>query len=135
MFEVDRVPCEELLQFHNEDLHMLFTMVIGCNSIDLPDHKEPPFCQLKACHSEIKPDSATLKLEVTQWWKAYKMSGRQPCPANWKMEKSLEYLMNNPIPLTEVVDQTWLKEELEEWKGIQEMINESQQHDEDKVLH
>ena len=51
------------------------------------------------------------------------------------MEKSLEYLMNNPIPSTEVVDQTWLKEELEEWKGIQEMIIKSQQHDEDKVLH
>ena len=51
------------------------------------------------------------------------------------MEKSLEYLMNNPIPSAEVVDRTWLKEELEEWKGIQEMINESQQHDEDKVLH
>ena len=51
------------------------------------------------------------------------------------MEKSLEYLMNNPIPSTEVVDQTWLKEELEEWKGIQEMINKSQQHDEDKVFH
>ena len=63
------------------------------------------------------------------------MSGRQPLPANWKLEKSLEYLMNNPIPSTEVVDQTWLKEELEEWKGIPEMINESQQHDEDKVLH
>ena len=60
---------------------------------------------------------------------------RQPHPANWKMEKSLEYLMNNPIPSMEVVDQTWLKEELEEWKGIQEMIKESQQHDEDKVLH
>ena len=72
---------------------------------------------------------------MTQQWKAYKTSGRQPRPANWKMEKSLEYLMNNPIPSMEVVDRTWLKEELEEWKGIQEMINESQQHDEDKVLH
>ena len=49
-------------------------------------------------------------------------------PANWKMEKAVEYLMNNPIPLLEVVDQTWLKAELEEWKGIQEMINKSQQH-------
>ena len=47
----------------------------------------------------------------------------------------MEYLMNNPIPLLEVVDQTWLKAELEEWKGIQEMINESQQHSADKVIH
>ena len=60
---------------------------------------------------------------------------RQPRPANWKMEKAVEYLMNNPIPLSEVVDQTWLKTELEEWKGIQEMINESQQHSADKVIH
>ena len=27
-----------------KDFHMLFTMAIGCNSMDLPDHKEPPFC-------------------------------------------------------------------------------------------
>ena len=47
----------------------------------------------------------------------------------------MEYLMNNPIPPSEVVDQTWLKTELEEWKGIQEMINESQQHSADKVIH
>ena len=43
--------------------------------------------------------------------------------------------MNNPIPSTEHVDQQWLKEEIQEWKGIQEMINESQQNEEDKVLH
>ena len=43
--------------------------------------------------------------------------------------------MNNPILSTEIVDQQWLKEEIEEWTGIQEMINESQQHEEDKVLH
>ena len=48
-----------------KDLHVLFTMAIGCNSMDLPDHKEPPFCRSKTYHSEIKPDSATLKLEVT----------------------------------------------------------------------
>ena len=63
------------------------------------------------------------------------MSGRQPWPANWKIERSLDYLVNNLILSTEIVDQEWLKEEIEEWKGIQEMINESQQHEEDKVLH
>ena len=26
-----------------KDLCVLFTMPIGCNSMDLPDHKEPPF--------------------------------------------------------------------------------------------
>ena len=26
-----------------KDLCVLFTMAIGCNSMDLPDHKEPPF--------------------------------------------------------------------------------------------
>ena len=48
-----------------KDLHVLFAMAIGCNSMDLPDHKEPPFSRSKTYHSEIKPDSATLKLEVT----------------------------------------------------------------------
>ena len=43
--------------------------------------------------------------------------------------------MNNPIPSTEIVDRQWLKEEIDEWKEIQEMINKSQQHEEDKVLH
>ena len=78
-----------------KDLRVLFTMAIGCNSMDLPDHKEPPFSRSKTYHSEIKPDSATLNLEVTRWWKAYKTSCRQPHPANWKMEKAVEYLMNN----------------------------------------
>ena len=72
---------------------------------------------------------------MTRQWKAYKTSGSQLCPANWKMEKAVEYLMNNPIPPLEVVDQTWLKAELEEWKEIQGMINESQQHSADKVIH
>ena len=43
--------------------------------------------------------------------------------------------MNNPIPSTENVDRQWLKEDIEEWKEIQEMINKSQEHEEDKVLH
>ena len=118
-----------------KDLRVLFTMAIGCNLMDLPDHKEPPFSRSKTYHSEIKPDSATLKLEVTRRWKAYKMSCQQLRPANWKMEKAVEYLMNNPIPPSEVLDQSWLKTELEEWKGIQEMINKSQQHSADKVIH
>ena len=48
-----------------KDLRILFAMAIGCNLMDLPDHKEPPFSRSKTYHSEIKPDSATLKLEVT----------------------------------------------------------------------
>ena len=87
-----------------KDLQVLFAMAIGCHSMDILDHKDPPFCQSKTYHSEIKPDSSTLKLEVTRRWKAYKMSGRQPWPANWKIEKSLDYLMNNPILSTENVD-------------------------------
>ena len=118
-----------------KDLRVLFAMAIGCHLMDIPDHKDPPFCQSKTYHSEIKLDSSTPKLEVTRQWKAYKMSGRRPWPAKWKIEKSLDYLMNNPNPSTENVDQQWLKEEIEEWKGIQEIINKSQQHEEDKVLH
>ena len=135
----------KLMEFHaknyfnstmgGKDLCVLFAMAIGCNSMDLPDHKEPSFPRSKTYHSEIKPDSTTLKLEVTRQWKAYKTSCRQPHPANWKMEKTVDYLMNNPIPPLEVLDRSWLKAELEEWKGIQEMINESQQHSADKVIH
>ena len=27
-----------------KDLRVLFAMAIGCNSMDIPDHKDPPFC-------------------------------------------------------------------------------------------
>ena len=74
----------KLMEFHGKnyfnstmggkDLRVLFAMAIGCNSMNLPDHKEPPFSRSKTYHSKIKPDSATLKLEVTQRWKAYKTS-------------------------------------------------------------
>ena len=30
-----------------EDLRVLFAMAIGCNLMDLPDHKDPPFSQSK----------------------------------------------------------------------------------------
>ena len=36
-----------------KDLRVLFAMVIGCNSMDLPDHKEPLFSRSKTYHSEI----------------------------------------------------------------------------------
>ena len=51
-----------------KDLHVLFAMAVGCNTRELPDHKDPPFSKAKAYHSEIKPDAATLKLEVTRHW-------------------------------------------------------------------
>ena len=49
-----------------KDLRVLFAMAIRCHSMDIPDHKDPPFCRSKTYHSEIKPDSSTLKLEVTR---------------------------------------------------------------------
>ena len=49
-----------------KDLRVLFAMAIGIHSMDIPDHKDPPFCRSKTYHSEIKPDSSTLKLEVTR---------------------------------------------------------------------
>ena len=36
----------------SKDLRVLFAMAIGCNSMDIPDHKDPPFCRSKTCHSE-----------------------------------------------------------------------------------
>ena len=49
-----------------KDLQVLFAMAIGCHSMDILDHKDPPFCRSKTYHSKIKPDSSTLKLEVTR---------------------------------------------------------------------
>ena len=49
-----------------KDLRVLFGMAIGCHTHNLPDHNDPPFSKSKAYHSEVKPDSATLKLEVEQ---------------------------------------------------------------------
>ena len=118
-----------------KDLHILFAMAIGCHSQDVPNHKEPPFRQSKVYHSELKPDASTLKLEVTRQWKAYMKSGRQPRPSNWKIDKCIKYLMKNAIPTLEVFDLDWIESELKEWKGIQEMANESQQCEDDRILH
>ena len=118
-----------------KDLCVLFAMAIGCHSQDVLDHKEPPFRQSKVYHSEVKPDASTLKLEVTRRWKAYMKSGRQPRPSNWKIDKCIEYLLKNPIPTSEVFDLDWIESELKEWKGIQEMVNESQQREDDRILH
>ena len=108
------------------DVRVLFAMGIGCNTRNLPSDKDPPFSKSKVYHTEIKPDATTLKLEISRRWKAYHFSGRQPRPANWKIEKCNQFLMANPIPSLEEFDLDWLASELDEWKGIQELINESQ---------
>ena len=143
--EISSMQQEKLTEHHaknyfnstmgGKDLRILFVMAIGCHSRDIPDHKEPPFSQFKVYHSEVKPDASTLKLEVTQCSKAYMKSGRQPRPSNWKIDKCIEYLMENPIPTTEIHDLDWIESELKEWKGIQEMVNESQQREDDQILH
>ena len=43
--------------------------------------------------------------------------------------------MENQIPTSEVFDLDSIESELKEWKGIQEMVNESQQHEGDRILH
>ena len=83
----------------------------------------------------MKPDAATLKLEVTQQYQAYIRKGRQPHPSNWKMDKCIEYLMSNPIPMSEKRDFDFLQSELEEWKGIQRMVNDSHKREDDWILH
>ena len=118
-----------------KDVRVLFAMAIGCNTRSLPSDKDPPFSKSKVYHTEIKPDAATLKLEITRRWKAYHFSGRQPRPANWKIQKWNQFLMANPIPSSEEVDLDWLASELDEWKGIQQMINKSQQREDDRVIH
>ena len=54
---------------------------------------------------------------------------------NWKIDKCIEHLLENPIPTTEVHDLDRIESELKEWKGIQEMVNKSQQHEDDQILH
>ena len=72
-----------------KDLQVLFAMAIGCTTHDLPDHQDTPFSKAKMYHSEVKPDAATLKLEVTRQWKAYFFTCHQPHPSNWKFKKKL----------------------------------------------
>ena len=48
-----------------KDVRVLFAMAIGCNTRNLPSDKDPPFSKSKVYHTEIKPDAATLKLEIT----------------------------------------------------------------------
>ena len=83
----------------------------------------------------MKPDAATLKLEVSRRWKAYTPTNRQPCPSNWKIDKCIDYLMRNPFPTSEKADLDWLESELDEWKDIQVTINESPQNADDRILH
>ena len=118
-----------------KDLHVLFVMAVGCNTRELPDDKDPLFLKAKAYHSEIKPDAATLKLKVTRSWTAYIGKGCQPCPTNWKINKCNDYLLSNPIPTLEEADLEFLQSDLDKWKGIQEMINESQVREEDHIIH
>ena len=110
-------------------------MAVGCNSRNLPDHQDPPFCKVKAYHSKVKLDVATLKLEATRCWNAYIHRGHQPCPSNWKIDKRIEYLMSHPIPTLEKRDLDFLTSELDEWKGIQQLINDSHEREEDQIIH
>ena len=48
-----------------KDVQVLFAMAIGCHTRNLPSHKDPPFSKSKVYHREMKPDAATLKLEIT----------------------------------------------------------------------
>ena len=118
-----------------KDLRLSFAMAVGCNSRKLPDYNDPPLSKSKAYHSEVKPDTAGLKLEVTWRYQAYIRKGRQPQPTNWKIDKCLEYLMSNPIPTSEKRDLDFLQYELEEWKGIQRMVNDSHKRKDDRILH
>ena len=110
-------------------------MVVSCSSHEFADHKDPPFLKSKAYHSKVKPDAATLKLEVKWHWKAYFSTTCQPCPTNWKIDKCHEYLLRHPIPMLEKADLEFLESEIEEWKGIQLMINESQEKEDDWIIH
>ena len=117
------------------DLRVLFAMVVSCSSHEFPDHKNPPFLKAKAYHSKVKPDAATLKLEVKQHWKAYFSTTCQPCPTNWKIDKCHEYLLSHPIPTSKKADLDFFESEIQEWKGIQSMINESQDQEDDQIIH
>ena len=118
-----------------KDLQVLFAMVVSCSSREFPDHKDPPFLKSKCYQSKVKPDTATLKLEVKWHWKAYFSTTRQPHPTNWKIDKCHEYLPSHPIPISKKAYLDFLESEIEEWKGIQLMINESQEQEDNQIIH
>ena len=123
------------LTMGGKDLCVVFAMAVGCNTRGLPDHKGPPFLKAKEYHSEIKPDAAALKLEVTRHWMACIGKGHQPCTTNWKIDKCDDYLLSHPIPTSEKADLEVLQSELDKWKGIQETNNESLIRQEDHITH
>ena len=43
--------------------------------------------------------------------------------------------MENTIPTMEIHNLDWIESELKEWKEIQEMVNESQHCEDDRILH
>ena len=106
--EQETKPTTKMLPYHaknyfnstvgGKDLCVLFGIAIGCHTRNLLDHKDPPFSKSQAYHSKVKPDAATLKLEVARRWKGYTPTGHQPHPSNWKIDKCIDYLMSNPIP-------------------------------------
>ena len=51
------------------------------------------------------------------------------------MDKCIEYLMSNPIRTSEKRDLDSVQSELEEWKGIQHMVNDSHKREDDRILH
>ena len=103
--EQETEPTTKMLPYHaknyfnstmgGKDLCVLFGIAIGCHTRNLLDHKDPPFSKSQAYHSKVKPDAATLKLEVARQWKAYTPTAHQPRPSNWKIDKCIDYLMSN----------------------------------------
>ena len=73
-----------------------------------------------------------LLLEVKWDWKAYFCTTHQPHPINWKIDKCHDYLLSHPIPISKKAD---LDLEIQEWKDIQSMINESQEQEDNLIIH
>jgi len=100
----------------HSDIRNLFCMAIGLKEDKYPWCTEnEPFKDHKNFLQEIKPQNKHLKAEIVRRQIAYGLDEKSH-PAQWKREKLDSWLKSNPIPLTELEDLAFLKEQLPIWE-------------------
>jgi len=116
----------------DSDIRILFCMVIGLKEDKYPWCAEKePFKDHKNFLQEIKPQNKHLKAEIVRHQIAYCLDLKAR-PAQWKREKLDTWLKSNPIPLTEVDDLAFLKEQLPIWEKNIRDINQADERASEK---
>ena len=108
------------------DLRVLFSMSLG---MSLSSHDVPPFSIVKGYHKEIKQDAGTLQLEVLCQYDAYGscLNGKPPCP-----KKCIKFLNDYPVIIPEEI--TLQRNQIANYKKIQESINNSRKEEDERVI-